>query len=199
MPRPRRSFEPDVSLHVIHRGNNRITVFDDDPDFELFLVFLKRASQRYGVNVHAFALMTNHYHLIATPTDAGGLAAMMKAANGRYVRFFNKKYARIGTLWNGRYKAIPIQDESYWLTCLRYVELNPVRANIVTKPEAYRWSSYRAHAFGDAPSWIAPHPVYDSLGSDAESRRRIYRELCKPALTPTEVTLPKFHAETALA
>src|SRR5689334_8748928 len=104
MPRRRRAFEPNIAVHVIHRGNNRAMLFGDDSDFELFLVFLKRASQRRGVGVHGFALMTTHYHLVVTPPDAAALPATMKEVNVRYVRHFNQKYDRIGTLFNGRYR-----------------------------------------------------------------------------------------------
>src|SRR5258708_3103737 len=120
MPRPHRVFIVGLSVHVIQRGNNRIPIFGSSNDFEQFLELLRCAGRKFCVIVHAFVLMTNHYHLIVTPTSDGGLPKMMKALDGGYVRYFNKRQQRIGTLWNGRYRGRPIQDERYWLTCLRY-------------------------------------------------------------------------------
>jgi len=191
MPRPRRFFDPGVSLHVIHRGNNRMTVFNDDADFELFLMYLQRATNRFAVDVHAFVLMSNHYHLIVTPSDPKGLAASMKLANGSYVQYFNKKHGRIGTLWNGRFRAIGLHDRVYWLTCLRYIELNPVAAQIVTSPEAYPWSSYSVHAFGSTATWLAPHANYTTLDASAAARQSKYRDMCRSLLSPSELALQK--------
>ena len=139
---------------------------------------LRRSARNFCVTLHGFVLMTNHYHLIVTPTSNGGLPKMMKALDGGYVRYFNKRQERIGTLWNGRYRGLPLEDERYWLTCLRYVEQNPVRAGMVPAPHDYQWSSYSAHAFGRWPTWLTPHAVYQSLGRDDGERQRAYRELC---------------------
>jgi len=197
MSQPNRIFEPNVSVHVIHRGNNRMPIFSDDADFELFLVFLKRSSKRFGVAVHGFALMTTHYHLVVTPPNAGALPAAMKVVNVRYVRYFNRKYNRIGTMFNGRYRAIPLVDEAQWVTCLRYVDLNPLRARMVRDPAAYPWSSYAAHALGDAIPWLESHPAYDALGSTDADRQRAYQALCRTPLTESDLVLQHFHAESA--
>src|SRR5262245_7765590 len=198
MPRPLRVFQPDVSLHVIHRGNNRTLMFRDDADYDLFLVFLKRAANRFSVRVHAFALMPNHYHLIVGPDQEDAQANTMQHANSRYVRYFNRKHARIGTLLSGRYKSLAIEDEAYWLTCLRYVELNPVRAGLVAAPADYRWTTYRIHALGEATTWIADHPVYQALGPTPAWRQAAYSTLCQISLSKSEETLQKFHADSAL-
>lgn len=197
MSRPKRVFEPNLSVHVIHRGNNRMAIFSDDADFELFLVFLKRSSKRFGVGVHAFALMSNHYHLVVTPPNAEALPAAMTVVNVRYVRYFNLKYKRIGTLFAGRYRAIPLVDESQWVTCLRYVDLNPLRARLVRDPAAYPWSSYSAHALGESIPWLESHPTYDALGSTDADRQRAYRTLCQTPMTETDLVLQHFHAESA--
>jgi len=181
MPRAHRVFEPELSLHAIHRGNNRTTMFVDDSDFLRFLFLLRTAAGRYGVRVHAYALMTNHYHLLVTPDDRRALARTMLWANGRYVHYFNRKHDRIGTLFNGRFRAIPIGDRAYWLACLRYIELNPVRAGMVSAPESYRWTSYRVHAHGQVSSWIADHPAYLALGDAPAARRAAYRAHCAQA------------------
>ena len=178
MPRGRRTFIPGISVHVIQRGNNRVPIFGSSNDFEQFLELLRRSARNFCVTLHAFVLMTTHYHLIVTPTSVAGLPKMMKALDGGYVRYFNKRHERIGTLWNGRYRGLPLEDERYWLTCLRYIEQNPVRAGMVQAPHDYQWSSYSAHALGRWPTWLTPHAVYQSLGRDDGERQRAYRELC---------------------
>ena len=122
--------------------------------------------------------MKTHYHLLATPASRIGLPNAMKDIDGGYVRHYNRKYDRLGTVWCGRYKAKPIADEDYWLTCLRYIELNPVEAGVVDDAAAYRWSSYGVHAFGRPESWLATHPLYEELGSTPAGRQRAYREFC---------------------
>ena len=178
MPRSRRMFTIGISVHVIQRGNNRLSIFKSPNDHEYFLELLRRSARDHSVTLHGFVLMTTHFHLIATPTSVGGLPKMMKTLDGGYVRYFNKHQERIGTLWNGRYRGLPITDERYWLTCLRYIEQNPVRAGMVPAPSDYRWSSYSAHAFGKWPTWLTPHAVYQSLGRDDKERQEAYRALC---------------------
>ena len=128
--------------------------------------------------------MTNHVHLLLTPERADGAGKMMKALGQRYVQYVNRSYQRSGTLWEGRFRSCPIQDETYLLVCHRYVELNPVRAGMVGHPGEYRWSSYRANAQGEDDALLTPHPLYDSLGSDATARQGAYRELFRYALEP---------------
>jgi putative transposase len=187
MARRPRLYLPGVSVHVIQRGNNRGSIFGDDADHEVFLAFLRAAAARYGVAVHAFALMTNHSHLIVTPGDQRALPHTMKELGARYVQYYNRKHERIGTLWTGRYRALLIDDERYWLTCLRYVEQNPVRAGIVRVPEAYRWSSYGVHALGEDPDWLVLHDLYLSLGQTDQQRQAAYRALCRSPVIEAEV------------
>jgi len=189
MPRSRRIFIVGVSVHVIQRGNNRLSIFASSNDCEYFLELLRRFARNHCVTVHGFVLMNTHYHLIVTPTSAGALPRMMKALDGGYVRYFNKRHSRIGTLWNGRYRGLLIQDERYWLTCLRYVEQNPVRAGMVQTPDDYQWSSYSAHALGRWPTWLVPHQTYQSLGRDDGERQRAYRELCGQPVKPDDPLL----------
>jgi putative transposase len=183
----RRIFCPDLSVHVIHRGNNRLPVFSTDTECEVFLALLRFLSQREAVDVHAFVLMSTHHHMIVTPGHATALPNMMRDLGAQFGRYFNRAHGRIGTVWNGRYRGITIADDKYWLTCLRYIELNPVRAHIVDTPEDYRWSSYRAHALGETIEWLVPHPTYLALGTCSEHRQNVYRSLCSVALTPGEL------------
>ena len=160
MARRRRVFVPGASVHVIQRGNNRGAVFGRRSDYERFIALLREAAARYEVAVHAFALMTTHVHLLVTPRSRFALPKTMKSCAGRYVQYFNREYSRTGTLWNGRYKPILVDDERHWLTCLRYIERNPVEAGMVRDPGEYPWSSYRTHAFGEPSTWLTPHPLY---------------------------------------
>ena len=182
MPRRRRIFIPGISVHVIQRGNNRIPIYGSSTDFAHFIELLQRSARHFAVSLHAFVLMTTHYHLIVTPTSDTGLPKMMKALDGGYVRYYNRRQDRVGTLWNGRYRGLAIEDERYWLTCLRYIEQNPVRAGMVQTPAEYQWSSYAAHAFGRWPRWLTPHFVYQSLGRDDGERQRAYREICESSV-----------------
>src|SRR5829696_1589711 len=178
MPRPPRTYTPDVSFHVLHRGINRGAIAGDDWDHDRLLSIIARAADKRGVRVHAFALMSTHYHLVATPTCDSALPKMMQEIGIRYTRYFNRKYDRIGSIWNDRYTAILLDDEPYFFTCFRYVELNPVNANIVRSAEAYRWTSYRVHALGEPCDWLTPHPLYEGLGSTPDIRQAAYRAMC---------------------
>jgi putative transposase len=184
-----RVFVEGLSVHVTQKGNNGCTIFLRDADYAVFVSMARWASAVANVSVHAFACMSTHYHLLVTPEDRSGLPRMMKRLNGRYVRYFNKTYQRTGTLWNGPYRGSLLDSEIYWLTCLRYIEQNPVKAGIVTSAADYRWSSYPAHAFGQGPEWLAPHTVYYGLGSTPEQRQFAYRALCGVSLTEEQSVL----------
>jgi putative transposase len=189
MPRPPRIYVPDVSLHVYQRGINHATIVGDDDDNELLVRVIVRATGRRGVAVHAFAIMTTHYHMVVTPSGPGVLSKTMQEIGLRYTRYFNRKYDRIGTLWNERYSAVLLDDERYGYNCLRYVDLNPFAAHMVSTPEAYRWSSYRVHALGEPCEWLTPHPLYVALGPTADVRQAAYRAMCSIPLTDAELAL----------
>jgi putative transposase len=188
MQRSRRVYLPGVSYHVIRRGNNRAPIFGDEADYELILALLEFTSGRRGVDVHGFEMMTNHYHMLATPRSATSLPDMMRDLGREYVLRYNRKYGRIGTLWTGRVRAIPITDERYWLTCLRYIEQNAVRAKMVAHPGDYKWSSFHANGNGESVPWLTPHPVYLALGSTPQERQTAYRALCGEHLNDVELT-----------
>ena len=178
MARRERAFMKGMTLHVTQRGNNRTTTFREPCDYEIFLFFIRLMIGRYDVQVHAYALMANHFHLMVTPESPAALSRAMQSLGRRYVRYFNDRYQRTGTLWEGRYRTAIITDERYWLTCLRYVEMNPVRAGCAGSAESYKWSSYRAHAFGAADPLVAAHPVYDALASTPDRRQEAWRHMC---------------------
>ena len=177
MPRKSRMFLPGVPCHVVSRGNNRDACFFADDDYLFYLECLNEACHKYKAVVHAYVLMTNHVHLLMSPVDEAGVSKVLQSVGRRYVQYINKTYRRSGTLWEGRYKASLVDAENYLLACYRYIELNPVRANMVTHPVEYRWSSYGVNAGVRPRRSLTPHDVYLRLGLDEEGRCHAYREL----------------------
>jgi len=170
-------FLPGVPQHVIQRGNNREPCFFGEDDYYRYLGDLKEAAESNRCRVHAYVLMTNHVHLLITPMTEHGITHLMQDLGRKFVRYINHTYRRSGTLWEGRYKAGLIDSESYLLTCMRYIELNPVRANMVPHPGDYRWSSYHGNACGKPDPLVSPHPLYTQLDNHATGRLHAYREL----------------------
>lgn len=148
MARLPRYFLPGQPQHVIQRGNNRNIIFAGENDYRFYLECLADASGKHSCDIHAYVLMTNHVHLLLTPHHKDSIAKTLQSVGRRYVQYFNHVYQRTGTLWEGRYKATLIDSEAYLLTCYRYIELNPVRAGLVSHPREYPWSSYRLHGEG---------------------------------------------------
>lgn len=188
MARLPRLIIPGQPHHVIQRGAGQQSVFLDDADHQRFLRHVKEGARQFKVAIHAYVLMSNHFHLLVTPEDATGLARMMQWVGRYYVPYFNLKYGRNGTLWQGRYRTAVIDSERYFLLCSRYIELNPVRAGLVASPENYAWSSYRHHA-GLAPdSLITEHPLFWALGNTPFAREAAYRHLIEQALSAKDMT-----------
>jgi putative transposase len=184
MARAGRYFLREQPLHVIQRGNYREAIFFEDTDYERNADWLSAAATAYGCAIHAYVLMTDHVHLLVTPDRADSLPRMMQSLGRRYVRHVNFVYRRTGTLWEGRYRAAPIDSEAYFLACCRYIELNPVRAGMATHPREYSRSSWRAHALGVRDKLVTDHPLYRALGRTAAERQKEYRALFRPALDP---------------
>ena len=172
MARLGRYFLPDLPLHVIQRGNDRKVVFFASDDYALYRDWLLAAASQYGCAIHAYMLMTNHVHLLVTPADADSLPRTMQSLGRRYVRYVNAARRRTGTMWEGRYRAAPIDSDAYFLPCCRYIELNPVRARMAAHPRDYPWSSYRAHADGAKDPLASEHPLYHALGRSAADRQK---------------------------
>ncbi len=177
MPRKQRMYLADVPAHVIQRGNNREACFYAEQDYLFYLDCLQNACERYQVAVHAYVLMTNHVHLLMTPTTQEGVSRVMQSLGRRYVQYINYEYRRTGTLWESRHKASLVDAENYLLTCYRYIELNPVRANMVTHPANYRWSSFRTNAYGESNPLTTPHAVYLAQHHDQDDRQKHYQSL----------------------
>lgn len=177
MPRLPRVAPAGVALHIVQRGNNRQACFFEEADYLAYLHWLKTAAEHAGVAVHAYALMTNHVHLLATPGKDGAVAALMQYLGRHYVHYINKKYHRSGTLWERRYRASLIETETYLMQVYRYIDLNPVRAGMVAQAQDYRWSSVRANPCLQSTDWLTAHTQYLALGHDAPSRGDAYRAL----------------------
>jgi len=177
MPRKPRFNLIGIPQHVIQRGNNREPCFYAEADYRRYLNDLWEVAKKYRCRIHAYVLMTNHVHILVTQMMEHGISQMMQALGRRYVYYINKTYKRTGTLWEGRYKASLIDSDAYLLTCMRYIELNPIRANMVSHPGEYTWSSYQANAQNDDDPLIDNHPLYAALGPTDESRQSAYREL----------------------
>jgi len=182
MPRRPRIHLDGVPLHIVQRGHSRQPCFYAAADYQAYLEWLGDSARRTGCHIHAYALMTNHVHLLITPGDAHAISQMMVSLGRRYVPYINAAYQRTGTLWEGRYKASLIQSDAYLLACMRYIELNPVRAGLCSDPAHYRWSSYRANALGETTALLTPHPLYATLASIDASRQGAYRELFNQVL-----------------
>jgi putative transposase len=182
MPRQSRLILPEVAAHIVQRGNNRAACFRADGDYLLYLLHLKELATKLDCRVHAYCLMGNHVHLLVTPSSAGACMALMRNLGQRYVQHFNKIYGRTGTLWEGRYRSCVAESARYVLACYRYIELNPVRAGMVSHPASYPWSSYRGNTGGRSDPLVSPHPEFMALGLTAESRSKHYARLVEEAL-----------------
>ena len=176
-----------VPVHVYQRGNNHQVVFADESDFVAYLGWLIEYSKKYEVEVHAWCLMTNHIHLLCTPRQEGGISKMMQALGRQYVRYFNYQYKRSGTLWEGRYKSCLVQGDTYLLDLHRYIEMNPVTADMVKEPSEYPWSSYQVNALGKKSKLLTPHRLYLQLGKDDKERQNSYRDLFNAYVVDTKL------------
>ena len=187
MPRRPRVHLPGQPLHIVQRGHNREACFFAEEDYHAYLHWLGEALVATEVQLHAYVLMTNHVHLLLTPPDAEAIPRMVIALGRRFVQYINRSYHRTGTLWDSRYKSSLIDSDSYLLTCMRYIELNPVRANLAVDPAHYRWSSYRANGLAQADVRLTPHEVYVALGATQAARCGAYRGLFRSELDAAAV------------
>jgi putative transposase len=185
MPRPHRIRIPGLTFHVVQRGHNGQRTFFSNDDFRRYIELVALSSRRYATEVHAYVLMSNHVHLLMTSSKASGISRTMQMVGSNYVREINEQYDRTGTLWEGRFRSSPIDSEFYCLACYRYIELNPVRAGLVSAPGDYRWSSFLENTGQQAPRLTEPHPSFLALGlTDAERVAR-YREIVRLRLPTT--------------
>ena len=192
MARPLRLTVPGYPHHVILRGNNRQAVALDDVDRRRLLDGIGEQAALAKVAVHSYVLMSNHLHLLLTPETADGIPQMMQALGRAYVRAFNRRHGRSGTLWEGRYRSTLVEAERYLLACMAYIDLNPVRAGMVATAADYPWSGH-GHLVGlRVDPLITPHPLYWGLGNTPFARERAYGELVEAALgSPRQAELAR--------
>lgn len=183
----------DVPQHIVQRGNNRGDCFFGDGDRLHYLRLLAQAARDFEVAVHAYVLMTNHVHLLATPRHRGGISDLMQAVGRCYVPWVNKRRNRSGGLYEGRFKPRLVHSERYLLCCYRYIELNPVRAGLARDPADYPWSSFRCNALGEPDTLITLHPFFAELGETPEQRQERYRAFVAEGVPDHELAAIRAH------
>jgi putative transposase len=177
---------PGYPHHVIQRGNNRQPIFATVADYRALLDLLEENAKKFEVAVHAYVLMSNHFHLLATPQTVDGLPKMMQAVGRTYVRYFNNTQKRTGTLWDGRYKSTLIQTDKYLLACMAYIDLNPVRAGLAAQPQDYPWSSHVHYLGVRTDRLITPHGLFWELGNTPFAREAAYAKLVQAGINPVQ-------------
>jgi putative transposase len=187
MPRQLRFVVPGVPMHIMQRGVNKGRCFGDDADRLMFLGLLEQHAMKSGCDIHAYVLMTNHIHVLATPASENAPALMMKRVLEVYSSHYNRKYDRCGALWGGRYKSSLVDTSTYLLRCYRYIDLNPVRGGLASAPHLYRWSSFAHNGFAQPAAWIVPHPVYSAMGRTREACAEAYRKFVDEGVSSEEL------------
>ena len=177
MPRKPRFYIPGVAAHIVQRGNCRQAVFFCDDDYIAYLKWLKEGALKHDCVIHAYVLMTNHVHVLLTPYSKDSISKTIQYIGRNYVTYVNHVYGKSGSLWEGRHKGCIVSSDDYFLRCMRYIELNPVRAGMVDTPEMYPWSSHRLNITGCASELITPHQLFLDLGCTDQVRAQIYRKL----------------------
>jgi putative transposase len=193
MSRPPRPDIPGIPQHVVQRGNNRLPCFLDDDDRLFYLAYFRLCLEKHGCALHAYVLMSNHVHLLLTPSLPGAVPRLMQEFGSRYTARFNQRHHRTGSLWEGRYRACLVDSDAYLLACHRYIEANPVRAGMVLSPEDYRWSSHCANAWGAADPLLTPHLDVLSLAGGAGDRFEAYRSLFDADVPAEQLASMRLH------
>lgn len=187
MPRKPRFYLLGVPAHIVQRGNCRQAVFFEANDYQAYLHWLTEGASSHGCLIHAYVLMTNHVHLLLTPETKQSISKTIQYVGRHYVGYINTTYGKSGTLWEGRHKGSVINSEHYLLACMRYIELNPVRAGMVNSPLDYAWSSYAVNALGKLEKLVSPHDIYLALGQHKDERERAYRDLLNQGLASEQI------------
>jgi putative transposase len=177
MPRQARLIVPDIAVHIVQRGHDRRDCFRHETDYLVYLSTLRELLPKAGCALHAYCLMTNHVHLLLTPATGTACALLMRNLGQRYVQYFNRRYERSGTLWEGRFRSCLVDSARYVLACYRYVERNPVRAGMVGSAVAYRWSSHGGNTGELSNALLTPHAEYLALGQEDAVRLTAYQGL----------------------
>ena len=176
MPIKKRLASPTHTYHVMTRGNNKAEVFHRTQDYSAYISILKRVKRKFHLNLHHFALMPNHVHLLMGVKDLATLSRAMKAINFRYAMYHRDTYRNVGHIWQGRFKSVPMYSHGQLLTCGIYIEVNPVRGGLVADVARYRWSSHRYY-LGEPLSFMTDSPAVAGLGETIDSRIQRYQKL----------------------
>jgi len=188
MPRQARRIPSTGYLHIISRGNNKRKIFRYERDKKQYYFYLKNLKQQEKINICHYCLMDNHVHLLLEVRQESNLSRFMKRINLKYVYYYQRKYTYCGHLWQDRFQSKIIDNDPYLMQCGKYIELNPVRAGVVSSPENYLFSSYRYYGFGQKDSLITPNLLYKDLSAQQEKRQHIYRNLVTEEENDTEET-----------
>lgn len=176
MPRALRIQDAGYMHHVISRGNDRQVLFKSPKDFQTYIGFLEEARSLYPLKIYNFCLMDNHVHLLVEPSEDGSMSKVMEHVSKAYAKYFNAKYDHVGHVFQGRFKSFLIQEERYFFACSRYIDLNPVKANLVVNPADYRWSGYQELAYGKRSLVdLNSHQIYEELGANNRERQIAYK------------------------
>ncbi len=189
MARSPRIALPGYPHHVIQRGNNRQSIFLNDDDYKFYIDCLLKSKEELQCRIYAYCLMSNHVHFLIEPSDPEGLSRLLQSVGRRYVQHFNWRHRRTGTLWEGRFRSSLVSMDDYLLACCRYIELNPVRARMVSHPRDFRWSSYLFHGEGTKDALLDEDPCYLGLGNTALQRQQSYRQFIEAGNTEHELAL----------
>jgi putative transposase len=189
-----RLYIPGMPQLILQRGNNRNVVFSDELDFRQYRLHLREAAREAGVALHAYVLMSDHAHILLSAANDTAAGNMMQRLGRRYVRWFNDRHARSGTLWEGRYRSTVIEPNEWLIAVSRYIELNPVRGGIVGSPEHYVWSSCRHHLGLESDPLITDHALYWGLGNTPFERQAAYRSLLESGNARSELETLRYAA-----
>lgn len=168
---------PNQPLHIMHRGNNRQEIFESEADMNRIIEDIMYALSKTDCYLHAYVIMTNHLHLLITPKDKAQLSKFMQTMANRYVRYFNSSRNRTGTIWEGRFKSSLVDSDNYLFTLYKYIEMNPIKANMVESIADYLWSSYHHNALGKTDKLITEHEQYQNLAKTVTLRAENYQKL----------------------
>lgn len=168
---------PNQPLHIMHRGNNRQDIFESEDDMLRIKEDIDHSLSKSSCHLHAYVIMSNHLHLLITPDDKVQLSKFMQSMANRYVRYYNAKHQRTGTIWEGRFKSCLVDSDNYLFSLYKYIEMNPVKANMVEYAADYPWSSYHCNALGKSDKLVTEHKLYTRLGNNSEERYTRYKKL----------------------
>ncbi|WP_417069072.1 transposase [Niveibacterium terrae] len=194
MSRLARLFVPGLPQIVTLRGNNRCIVFNDETDCRRYLEWLREALRETGIKLHAWVLMPDHLHFLLSAPDEAATGRLMQQLGRRYVRWFNQRHQRSGTLWEGRYRSTVVEPGQFLLPCYRYIESNPVRSGLVPEPAFHPWSSCRHHLGLESDPLVSDHPGFWALGNTPFDRQAAYRRLLEAGIPDAELERIRYAA-----